>query len=57
MKYLKTLVSVLLLFITFLGNSQSNKAYFTLKPTLTPDAKYIIFSFENDLWKVATEGG
>jgi len=57
MKYLKTLVSVLLLFITFLGNSQTKKAYFTLKPTLTPDAKYIIFSFENDLWKVATEGG
>ena len=35
----------------------SDDAYFTLKPTLTPDAKYVIFSYEGDLWKVASNGG
>ncbi|WP_086541748.1 S41 family peptidase [Algoriphagus antarcticus] len=31
--------------------------YFVLDPTLTPDAKEIVFSFEGDLWKVPVGGG
>ncbi len=31
--------------------------HFTLKPTLTPDAKHVIFSYEGDLWKVSSDGG
>ncbi|MFK7748064.1 MAG: S41 family peptidase [Kordia sp.] len=34
-----------------------NTAHFTLKPTLTPDAKEVIFSYEGDLWKVSSNGG
>ena len=57
MKYFRTLLCTLLLFITFLSYSQSQKTYFTLNPTLTPNAETVIFTFEGDLWKVATEGG
>jgi tricorn protease len=35
----------------------SKDLHFTLKPTLTPDAKEVIFSFEGDLWKVSSNGG
>ena len=31
--------------------AQSTGAYFTTYPTLTPDGKTVIFSFEGDLWK------
>ncbi|MFK5957702.1 MAG: S41 family peptidase [Lutibacter sp.] len=57
MKLLKILFSVFFLFITFSGTSQNNSPYFTLNPTLTPNAQYIIFSYGGDLWKVATNGG
>ncbi len=32
-------------------------ARFTAYPTLTPDGQTVIFSYEGDLWKVATAGG
>ncbi|PZX49918.1 S41 family peptidase [Algoriphagus chordae] len=35
----------------------SNSPYFVSDPTLSPDAKDIIFSFEGDLWKVPVTGG
>ena len=57
MQFLKTNLSLLLLFITFYSYSQSAETYFTEHPTLTPDADYIIYSYDSDLWKVATEGG
>ncbi|MGV8946988.1 MAG: S41 family peptidase [Lutibacter sp.] len=44
-------------FFTIICNAQSNNTYFTLNPTLTPNAEFIIFSFEGDLWKVPTIGG
>lgn len=44
-----------LFFLTVFSQNQS--PYFTLDPTLTPDADFIIFSYEGDLWKVATTGG
>ncbi|WP_046758318.1 S41 family peptidase [Kordia jejudonensis] len=40
------------------GQQQTDDtAHFTLKPTLTPDAKAVIFSYEGDLWKVSSDGG
>jgi len=45
----------LLLISTFLfriiANAQSREVYFTEYPTLTPDGKTVIFSYEGDLWK------
>ncbi|GAB3918628.1 S41 family peptidase [Mucilaginibacter boryungensis] len=32
-------------------HAQSHDVYFTSNPTLTPDGKTVIFSFEGDLWK------
>ena len=32
-------------------NAQSQETYFTSYPTLTPDGKTVIFSYEGDLWK------
>lgn len=40
-----------------LGLAQSSAPFFVLDPTLSPDAKVIVFSFEGDLWKVPVEGG
>lgn len=41
----------------FQAFSQNSTVYFASSPCLTPDAKYLIFSYEGDLWKVNTEGG
>ena len=57
MKFIKTIFSVLIFISTITGNSQSNKLFFTLNPTLTPNAQTIIFSFEGDLWRVPIQGG
>lgn len=57
MKIFKIFFNAILLLITFVTSSQNSETYFTLNPTLTPDADYIIFSYDGDLWKVATEGG
>lgn len=58
MKFLKLNFSLLVTFlITFFSQAQSKESYFTLNPTLTPNADYVIFSYEGDLWKVPTMGG
>ncbi len=57
MLFLKNHFSILLLFISIASNAQFKETFFTLNPTLTPNAEAIIFSYEGDLWKVATEGG
>jgi tricorn protease len=45
----------LLLFLVLVSQSfvkaQTNEVYFTSYPTLTPDGKTVIFSYEGDLWK------
>lgn len=51
MKKLYLPVLVVLLCCSFAG-AQSSGVYFTSYPTLTPDAKTVIFSYEGDLWKV-----
>lgn len=51
--------AILFAFITVLQCptlAQSN-LYFASHPTLTPDAKTIVFSFEGDLWRVDATGG
>ncbi|WP_439488119.1 S41 family peptidase [Algoriphagus sp.] len=51
------LILCLLSFTQFASGQSSTSPYFVLDPTLTPDAKEIVFSFEGDLWKVPVEGG
>src|SRR3978361_896532 len=40
-----------ILIIQHLTKAQSREVYFTSYPTLTPDGKTVIFSYEGDLWK------
>jgi len=37
--------------------SQKENVYFTLKPTLTPNADVVVFSYQDDLWRVNSDGG
>ena len=37
--------------------AQQPEVYFATNPSITPDAKTIIFSYEGDLWQVASGGG
>jgi len=56
----KKIVALFLFVIVSTVNGQqkmSDTAHFTLKPTLTPDAAYVIYSYEGDLWKVSSDGG
>ena len=57
MKLLKKLFSALFLLITISNYAQIKETYFTLNPTLTPNAESIIFCYEGDLWQVPTSGG
>lgn len=38
-------------------NAQSQDAYFADDPTISPDGSTLVFTFDNDLWKVPAEGG
>ncbi|MFI5162415.1 MAG: S41 family peptidase [Sphingobacteriales bacterium] len=38
--------------VTICAKAQSSEVYFASYPTLTPDGKTVIFSYEGDLWKV-----
>lgn len=51
MKKLYLFLFATLLCCTF-AKAQGPDVYFTSYPTLTPDAKTVIFSYEGDLWKV-----
>ena len=43
-------------FIQNLAGAQSQEVYFASYPTLTPDGKTVIFSYEGDLWKTSLNG-
>src|ERR1700688_575538 len=43
-------------FIQNLAGAQSQDVYFASHPTLTPDGKTVIFSYEGDLWKTDLNG-
>lgn len=45
----------LILILSAPSNAQS--PYFISNPTLTPDGQSVIFSYQSDLWMVATTGG
>lgn len=54
---MKSLFKAFILLSTVAIYSQKDTAFFTLKPTLTPDAAHVVFSYEGDLWKVSSDGG
>ncbi len=54
---MKSFMSAFLLLFSVAICSQNGTVHFTLKPTLTPDATNVIFSYEGDLWKVSSNGG
>ncbi len=53
--FLSSLSCFLLIFIP--SSIYAQEAFFTLDPTITPDGKTIIFSYDGDLWKVPIYGG
>ncbi|WP_347158905.1 S41 family peptidase [Pontibacter chitinilyticus] len=52
-----TLLTLLLGVSATAAFAQQQSVYFASTPSLTPDAKTIVFSYEGDLWQVATSGG
>ena len=54
---MKNVFKFFFLFFGILTHAQNGAVFFTQKPTLTPDGATIIFSFQGDLWKVASNGG
>lgn len=52
----KFIVFVVLQFLVA-GIYATENTYFVSNPSLSPDAKSIVFVFENDLWKMNIEGG
>lgn len=57
MKKIKVTLLILISIFSLNSFSQENLAYFLTDPTLSPDAKKIVFVYENDLWQVNSEGG
>lgn len=56
MKKLLTLFVSFILIHTY-ATGETPSTYFVSEPTLSPDGLVIVFSYENDLWRVAAEGG
>jgi len=48
---------LVLLFGFLVSNLQAQEAYFLMDPTVSPDAKTIVFSYDTDLWSVPATGG
>ncbi len=56
---MKKIYLLLLSFLTLqnFAHAQSADVYFTSYPTLTPDGKTVIFSYEGDLWRADLNNG
>jgi tricorn protease len=57
MKKIRLTLLFLISILSLNSFSQENLAYFLSDPTLSPDAKQIVFVYENDLWQVDANGG
>ena len=44
-------------FFFFASSAQNSEGYFLSQPSLTPDGKTVIFSFEGDIWRAEVSGG
>ncbi len=51
------LFSLLGLGFSLATTAQNNEAYFLSQPSLTPDGKAVIFSFEGDIWRAEVPNG
>lgn len=51
---LTLLATVLMLMSVF---AETPSTYFISEPTLSPNGTEIVFSYENDLWKISSDGG
>ncbi len=55
---IKSLLSAIaLLFASMPAFTQTTEVYFASFPCLSPDGKTVVFTYDGDLWKVASEGG
>src|SRR5690606_901053 len=46
-----------LVFLQFYPEAQQVNLYFASYPTLTPDGKTMIYSYNGNLWRAAADGG
>lgn len=56
MKNLLKTIATLVLCVPFNVNAQ-NQIYFAAYPALTPDVQTIVFSYDDDIWKVPVKEG
>jgi tricorn protease len=50
-------IRILLLFVFLSSTITAQEAHFLMDPTVSPDAKTIVFSYDTDLWSVPAKGG
>ena len=53
----RLLILLLLAGLPYASAQSTSTLHFASEPSLTPDGRSVIFSYESDLWKVPAEGG